>query len=93
MDNAKKMGQYLRRELEKLKSDFSFIKKIRGMALMLGVELTIDGTKIYEECFKRNLLINCTQGNILRIMPPLVVTKDDIDRAIYILKESLKAAQ
>ncbi|MEA3305703.1 MAG: aspartate aminotransferase family protein, partial [Candidatus Omnitrophota bacterium] len=62
LDNAKKMGQYLRRELENLKSDFSFIKRIRGMALMLGVELTIDGTKIYEECFKRKLLINCTQG-------------------------------
>lgn len=90
LDNAKLMGKYLKSKLEGLKKDFSFVKGVRGIGLMLGVELTIEGTKIFEECFKRKLLINCTQGNILRIMPPLVVKKKHIDKAISILKEAMK---
>ena len=90
LDNAKKIGEYLKSKLEALKKDFSFISNIKGMGLMLGVELSIDGTKIFEECFKRKLLINCTQGNILRIMPPLIVKKGDIDRAIDILRQVMK---
>ncbi len=74
-----------------MKKDFSFITNIKGMGLMLGVELSIDGTKIFEECFKRKLLINCTQGNILRIMPSLVVKRSDIDKAIGILIEVLSS--
>jgi acetylornithine/N-succinyldiaminopimelate aminotransferase len=90
LDNAKKMGGYLKSKLEGLKKDFSFIANVKGIGLMVGVELTIDGTGIFEECFKKGLLINCTQGNILRIMPPLVVKKGDVDKAIEILREALK---
>jgi len=90
LDNTRTMGKYLKSKLETLAKDFSIITEIRGMGLMLGVELSIDGTKIFEECFKRGLLINCTQGNVLRIMPPLIVKKDDVDKAIGILKEALK---
>ena len=89
--NARKMGKYIKSKLEGLKKDFSFITNIKGMGLMLGIELSIEGTKISEECFKRKLLINCTQGNILRIMPPLVIKKGDVDKAINILRKALKA--
>jgi len=89
LDNTVKMGEYLKSKLEALKKYFSFIKNIKGIGLMLGVELSIDGTKVFQECLKRRLLINCTQGNILRIMPPLVVKKGDIDKAIDILKEAM----
>ncbi len=91
LENAKKMGVYLREALEEIKKEFSFVKKIKGIALMIGVELSIDGKQIFNECAKRGLLINCTQGNILRIMPPLNVRKEDIDKALGILKESFKA--
>lgn len=91
LDNAKKMGKCLKEKLEALKRVFSFITRIKGIGLMIGVELSIDGVKIFEECFKRKLLINCTQGNILRIMPPLVVKKSDVDKAVGILKEAMKA--
>jgi acetylornithine/N-succinyldiaminopimelate aminotransferase len=90
LDNAKNMGSYLKKKLEALKKEFSFIKEVRGMALMLGVELSVDGKKVANECVKRGLLINCTQGNILRIVPPLTVKKNDINKAVNILKESLR---
>ncbi|MBU4377260.1 MAG: aspartate aminotransferase family protein [Candidatus Omnitrophica bacterium] len=89
LENARDMGAYLREKLEGLKKEFDFVKKIKGIALMIGVELSIDGKQIFNECRKRGLLINCTQGNILRIMPPLTVKKEDIDKAIKIIKESM----
>lgn len=83
--NAVKMGGYIKSGIEKLKKKYSFIKDIKGMALMIGVQLDIEGTGIYEECLKERLLINCTQKSILRIMPPLVITEKEADRAISIL--------
>ncbi len=91
LNNAKKMGEYLKSKLEELKKDFSFVRAIKGIGLMLGVELSVDGTKIFEECFNKKLLVNCTQGNILRIMPPLVVNKGDIDKAVDIISEAMKS--
>jgi predicted acetylornithine/succinylornithine family transaminase len=87
--NANRMGSYLRKRLERLKSKHRFIKEIRNMALIIGVELTIKGDDIYKECLKEGLLINCTQENVLRIMPPITVTRREIDRAIGILDKVL----
>jgi acetylornithine/N-succinyldiaminopimelate aminotransferase len=83
--NAVKMGDYIRKKLEILKAKYDFIKEIRAMALILGVELGIKGEDIYKECLNKGLLINCTQDTVLRIMPPLTVTKLEIDKAIAIL--------
>ncbi len=57
---------------------------------MIGVELDIkDASIVYKECMKKGLLINCTQGNILRIMPPLCVTKKQTDKALAIIEDVL----
>jgi len=85
LENAVMIGEYIREKLSDLKKKYNFIKKIKGVALMIGVELDIEGDDIYRECLKRGLLINCTQKMILRIMPPLVVTKKEVDKAISIL--------
>ena len=68
-----------------MKRKYHFIKDIRTVALIIGVELSIKGEGVYRECMKEGLLINCTQETILRIMPPLNVTKAEIDKAISIL--------
>ncbi|MDP8264276.1 MAG: aspartate aminotransferase family protein [Candidatus Aceula lacicola] len=90
LKNTKKMGAYAIEKFEKLKKEFSCIKEIRGLGLMLAIELDIDGKAIFDECFENGLIINCTQGNILRIMPALNVTKKQMDKAFYILKKSFK---
>ncbi len=87
--NTNKMGAYIRKKLESLKEKYHFIKDIRIVALIIGVELSVKGDVVYSECMKEGLLINCTQGNILRIMPPLNVTKLEIDKAISILDSVL----
>jgi predicted acetylornithine/succinylornithine family transaminase len=85
LQNAVKQGKYLLEKLGSLKEKYTAIKKIRGMALTIGVELNIEGEGIYKKCLEKGLLINCTQKNVLRIMPPLAVTKKEIDKAISIL--------
>ncbi len=93
LDNVKKMGEYLLSCLERLKEKYPIIKEIRGMGLMIGVELTVEGKPIVEECLARRLLINCTQERILRLMPPLIVTKGEIDRAVGILDKVLSVVK
>lgn len=93
LNNAVIMGAHLFKKLNELKRKYAIVKDVRGMALMAGVELGVEGKPVYEECLKKKLLINCTQGNVLRLMPPLVVKEKEIDRAIGILDGVLAAEQ
>ncbi len=85
--NAIKMEEYLINRLNGLKDKYSVIREIRGMGLMIGVELNIDGKEIVERCFKDGLLINCTHDRVLRLMPGMIVTKKEIDKGIEILED------
>ena len=91
--NTKVMGKYLMTQLNLLKTEFNYIVEVRGLGLMIGVELSIEGKLIWDECFKRGLIINCTQGKILRIMPALNVTKKQADKMIYILRQALETVK
>ncbi len=91
MKNVKTQGPYLMEKLNALKSKYAVIRDVRGLGLMIGVELTGEGAFIVKECFNRGLIINCTQGNVLRIMPALNVTRRQINRAVHILDNSIQA--
>ncbi|MDP2831264.1 MAG: aspartate aminotransferase family protein, partial [Candidatus Omnitrophota bacterium] len=86
LKNCQNMGEYLLEKLNLLKNACPFIQEVRGMGLMLGVELSIEGKQIVQKCIQRGLLINCTQDKVLRLMPALNVTKKEIDQAIDILR-------
>jgi len=90
LSNAQKMGEYLFSKLNALKSKYSFIKEVRGLGLMAGVELDIEGKQIVEKCIEKGLLINCTHDKVLRLMPALMVTKKEIDKAIAIIESVLR---
>jgi acetylornithine/N-succinyldiaminopimelate aminotransferase len=87
LENCQKMGDYFISELEEIKKKFPFIKEVRGKGLILGMELKIDGGSIVKEMLKKKILINCTMGNVLRFLPPLIVTKEEIDRVVKVLEE------
>jgi acetylornithine/N-succinyldiaminopimelate aminotransferase len=89
LNNAVIVGSYLFKKLNELRKRHALIREVRGMALMAGIELTVEGKNIAEECLKKKLLINCTQGNVLRIMPPLIVREKEVDRAVEILDGAL----
>ena len=85
LTNVVKMSEYLFAKLEELKKKHSQIVQIRGMGLMLGIELNIPGKEIVEKALNKGLLINCTHDKILRLMPALNIKKKHIDKAIKIL--------
>ncbi len=89
LSNCQNMGKYLLEKLTLLKDIYPVIKEIRGLGLMLGVELSIPGKQIVQAAYARGLLINCTHDYVLRLMPALNVTKKEIDQAMNILSSVL----
>lgn len=87
LDNCNEMGAYFLKKLERLKDQHLSIKDVRGKGLIIGMELTEDGGDIVKKCMNKGLLINCTGGNVLRFVPPLIITRSDVDVAIDILEE------
>lgn len=85
LDNCVAMGNYLRSRLEEFKDRYPFVKEVRGRGLILGMELTIPGGDIVSRALERGLLINCTANTVLRFLPPLIVTPEEIDEALAIL--------
>ncbi len=93
-DHALKMGAYLKEKLEKLKGVYPSIVDVRGLGLMIGVEFRDSDTvkKILESCLKGQLiLISCGKyDQVVRFIPPLIITKEQIDTAVNIFEEALK---
>jgi acetylornithine/succinyldiaminopimelate/putrescine aminotransferase len=91
LDHCNRMGRYLIKRLNELKAEYypEQIVDIRGKGLLIAMEINRDGMPIVKECLERGVLINCTSGNVLRFMPPLIVEEKDIDHLIDVLEEVL----
>lgn len=89
-DKALAMGEFITAEFEKLKEKYSFIKEIRGKGLLLGMEIDHAGANVVKNCLEKGLLINCTAGTVLRFVPPLNITKDEVMEMIEILDSCLE---
>ena len=79
LKNSTEMGKYLHKHLVSLKKKYSFVTDVRGMGLIWGIELSIDGDAVQREFLKEGVILNCTKGTILRLVPPLIVGTDEID--------------
>ncbi|MBH74238.1 MAG: aspartate aminotransferase family protein [Dehalococcoidia bacterium] len=87
---AETMGQYLQKELKAIDPDGLVIEEIRGMGLLIGVVFKNEiAAQLVESCNQQGLLIHPTRPNLVRLMPPLTVTKQEIDLAISILQNNL----
>jgi len=82
IENARRMGGYFKSELEKLRQKHACITDVRGLGLILGVELDRPGAPLVEACREEGLLVNCTHENVLRFLPPLIVTGQEIDTVV-----------
>ncbi|MDP3981289.1 MAG: aspartate aminotransferase family protein [Chlamydiota bacterium] len=89
--NTVLMGRILKDELLQLKEDFSFVKEVRGLGLMQGIEVAIDGLEFVRECFEEGLLLNIAAGGkVIRFMPALNITADQIHHAMRIVRKLMK---
>ena len=92
--NASKVGKYFLDKLNELKQEFNFVTDTRGRGLLLAVEFDGDIAKELQlACLDKGLLINAVKPNAIRFMPPLIITKEDVDEALAIIKESLVQLQ
>ena len=89
LENANRLGQYTIDNLRQLQQKHSIIDSVRGIGLMIGVQLNSPGVAIVNKCLEKGLRINCTQGTVLRFMPPMIANQSQIDQAIAILDSVL----
>ncbi len=89
IENAKDMGQKFQQGLAELKSRHKIIREVRGKGLMIGVELKFEVKDILMEGIKNGLLLLYSGRNILRFLPPLVISEEDVTKTLKILDELL----
>ena len=89
INNADKMGKLFREGLERLKEKHTVIREIRGKGLMIGIELKFEIRDILMEGIEKNLLLLYSGRNILRLLPPLVISEEDVTKSLEILDELL----
>ncbi|MGH2397600.1 MAG: aminotransferase class III-fold pyridoxal phosphate-dependent enzyme, partial [bacterium] len=90
IQHAAELGAYLVDQLRTLARTHSAITEVRGLGLMVAVELSTEtAPQVVDAARERGLLLNAVQPNTLRLVPPLVITRQDVDEAVRILAESL----
>jgi predicted acetylornithine/succinylornithine family transaminase len=89
---AEQLGNAFRQRFEALRPRCALIQDVRARGVMIGIELSVDGTPIVETCLKRGLLINCTHGTVLRLLPAMNLTDAQLDEGCAILEEVLRGA-
>ena len=92
IENGNKVGSYFKDKLLELKDRHAIIEDVRGLGLLLGMKLKIDGGPLVTKCMEKGFLINCIQDNILRFIPPLIISEDEVDALIECLDAILAEA-
>ena len=87
LEKSSATGDYFLTQLYRLKDNFSIIREVRGVGLMLAIELDQPGAEVVTNCMKEGLLINCIQQNTIRFLPPLIITRKEIDFLIRTLSK------
>ncbi|HKK47297.1 MAG TPA: aspartate aminotransferase family protein [Balneolaceae bacterium] len=92
-EQAAKKGAYFKDRLRDVAEDIDAVVDVRGLGLMVGAELSFEGGDVVKEMMKRGVLSNCASGNVMRFVPPLIITEDQIDTIIDVFVESLKEVE
>lgn len=92
VDKVAEKGEYFKNELRKLQEKYpDKVTDVRGCGLMLGMEVAGEGKPIVESCLKNHVIVNCTAGNVIRIVPPLIISREEIDIVVAALDKALAA--
>lgn len=88
MDNVKEVSAYLEEKLDEFVAEYDFIIERRGLGLMQGLELSINPKDVIANALDNGLILFSAGTNVIRMVPPLVITKADVDEMITKLKKS-----
>ncbi|HHZ17226.1 MAG TPA: acetylornithine transaminase [Peptococcaceae bacterium] len=79
-------GEYIKQQINEFRKNNPLIKEIRGLGLLLGIELNIEGQKVQQLCQRKGVLVNCVQSRVIRLAPPLNISYDDIKAGLKTLQ-------
>jgi predicted acetylornithine/succinylornithine family transaminase len=88
---AKQLGERFRQRLDPLVGELPIVEELRVCGLMIGLELAVDGTPIVERCLERGLLVNCTQGTVIRLLPAMTLSDAELDEGCAVLADVLRS--
>ncbi len=89
LGNVAKAAELFRSQLNTLKSTCDSISEIRIQGMMIGIELSVDGAAVVQACLDRQLLVNCTQGNVIRLLPAMTVNAAEVEEGCQKLTEAI----
>jgi acetylornithine/N-succinyldiaminopimelate aminotransferase len=90
LDRAIELGDAFTKQLVPLVGELPFVSEVRVLGVMIGIELNVDATQLVQQCLDRGLLINCTQGNVVRLLPALTLTDEQLQEGCDILVSVLR---
>lgn len=93
IQQALEKGTWLKKQLIEEAKINDGITDIRGKGLMIGVELAFEGRPVVDEMLRRGVLSNCTQGNVIRLVPPLIISMNELKTLVKVLIESINEVQ
>lgn len=86
---SQELGAYLKAKLEQMTSKYDIVKEVRGKGLMIGIELTKSCGDVVNEAREQGVLVNCTADTVIRLLPPLIITKEQLDAVVAVLDGAL----
>jgi predicted acetylornithine/succinylornithine family transaminase len=93
LDNCRRMGERLVQGLRGLQRKYPVINDVRGLGLLVGLALTVPAREIVAQCMQRGLLVNATAESVVRLVPPLIVTQEEVDQAVAVIDAVLAAQE
>jgi acetylornithine/succinyldiaminopimelate/putrescine aminotransferase len=92
LENVGRLSEVFHARLDEARKKNAAIRDLRILGLMIGIELSVPGAPVVEACLKRKLLVNCTQGNVLRLLPAMNLTPEQVEEGCDILAQALGEA-
>ncbi|MDI6898008.1 acetylornithine transaminase [Methanocella conradii] len=86
LERSRVMGEYLKKELS-IHCKQDFVDHVRGVGMMVGVQLNKDGNSLVDKAREKGVLINVTSDTVIRLVPPFVITREQVDRAVGVISE------
>ena len=93
LQNSKDMAEVFRARLTELKNECDLVEEIRIQGMMIGIQLAVDGAAIVQACMEQQLLVNCTQSTVIRLLPALNLTEEQVHQGCDILSQVIREHQ
>jgi predicted acetylornithine/succinylornithine family transaminase len=90
LENTEQLAERFGEHLRRLQSECSLVQQVRIKGVMIGIELSLDGTPVVSTCMERRLLVNCTHTTVIRLLPPMNLTLDQCDEGCEIVCDAIK---